>query len=217
MWEKEARRWMQSVLPGVDISSVTDDAIREYLSEAHPDGWGGFCYALEQREASKSGHFGRDANLGRELADTPLRQWARISARFHLRKGVLDEVMMLREEDHEIVLVMKVHETKETGRRVKILRQGLRIRCWKRSDAGWWREQSPITTWFDRPEFDESVLWGRVRDAERVASDEWQLSECYRPGTSKTPMDGAIRRMEASHKDVFGKVTAQPTTPPRKA
>jgi hypothetical protein len=206
MYEAEARRWMQSVLPGVDISAVSDEAIHDYLCKAHPDGWGGFCYAIEQREHAKSGHFGRDI-VRDNLPDTPLRQWARISARFNLRKGILDEVMMLREEDHEIVLAMKVHETVETGRRIKITRQGIRIRCWKRTDDGWWREQSPLESWFDRPEYDESHLWGRIRDMERVASDEWQLSECYRPGTAKTPMDGAIRRDEMSHSDVFGKVT----------
>jgi hypothetical protein len=206
MYEVEARRWMQSVLPGVDISAVSDDAIHEYLCKAHPDGWGGFCYAQEQLEHKLSGHFGRDLP-SRSLPDTPLRQWARVSERFHLRKGVLDEVMLLREDDHEIVLVMKVHETKETGRRVKVLRQGVKMMCWKRTEAGWWKRQDDIESWFDKPEYDDLHLWGRVRDMERVASDEWQLSECYRPGTKMTPLDGAIRREELSHKDVFGKVT----------
>jgi hypothetical protein len=207
MYEAEARRWMQSVLPGVDISGVSDDAIREYLSNAHPDGWGGFCYVQEQLAHSKSGHFGRDIVRAEPLPDTPLRQWARVSERFRLRKGVLDEVMMLREEDHEVVLVLKVHETTERGRRIKVDRQGIRMMCWKRQEAGWWQRQDDVVSWFDKPEFDDLHLWGRIRDMERVASDEWQLTECYRPGTSRTPMDGAIRRDEMSHKDVFGKVT----------
>lgn len=210
MWEKEARAWVQYQLSGVDISPLSDDAIREYLSQAHPDGWGGFCYALEQREASKKGHFGRDANVGRELPDTPLRQWARFAARFNLRKGPLDEVMMVREEDHELVLILKVHDTTETARRIKVNRQGIRIMCWKRHEAGYWRRQDNIETWFDKPTFDAQVLWGRIRDLERVASDEWQLSECYRPGTAKSPMQGALAREGTYHAEFFGKVTAPP-------
>lgn len=206
MWEKEARAWVQRQLSGVDISILSDDAIREYLSNAHPDGWGGFCYSLEQREHSRAGHFGRIEHP-RDLPDTPLRQWNRFAARFNLRKGILDEVMMTRELDTEMVLILKVHETKETGRRVKVLRQGIRIMAWKRADSNdWWHRQDDIESWFDRPGYDDLHLWGRIRDMERVASDEWQLSECYRPGTKSTPMDGAVRRLELSHKDVFGKV-----------
>jgi len=208
MYEAEARAWVQTLLPGVDISPLTDETIHDYLVTHHPDGWGGFCYAQEQREHEKAGHFGREVALNRELPDTPLRQWARISQRFHLRKGVLDEVMMMREEPNEIVVVLKVFETLERGRRLKVERQGIRIMCWKRKpDSGYWKRQEDLESWFDQPEFDSLHIWGRIRDMERVASDEWQLSECYRPGTAASPMDGAVRRLEMSHKDMFGKVT----------
>lgn len=102
------------------------------------------------------------------------------------------EIVRWNISDDKIVVLCKVQQIREGNYRDTVKQVGDRILVWNLVSPGVWEMDSPLTAWSDG--CGEFVKRGRVHTSDYVAEQEWQWEYCYRPGTSRSPMDGPRRR-----------------------
>lgn len=189
-----ARRELSRHLGDVDLSGMPEAGVRSGVNALILGGW--------QRMAEE---YRRDlAAKASAESDTPSPVQVRLIAakwlgRRHLRE--YDEVKDLQVSENRRVLVVSfaVVEHKATfdyvGARV------LQINVWTRNPEtfDWDLSRTEV---INKTEEKHYRAHGAVNTPERDAEQREQVETCYRPGTSSAPMDGWVRRLEVSHKDV---------------
>jgi hypothetical protein len=210
----DARQYLSLNFGGADMSDVSDEAVVNAVEHTFAGGWNAYraAFARSQRAEATSSHL------------SPIGKWSKLrrivggtAQTFHLRP--YDEVESVWIDEEECKAVIKTGRARYHHRRDVVTHTGYRLMVWKLEEYGhpsilnglpftkrWMLSIIEVET-ADHQEF---AKFGKIWDQARAEDDAWQAAECYRPGTKSTPMDGPIRALELSHKDVFGVVKAPP-------
>jgi hypothetical protein len=168
-----------------DTSRFPDSKIRLIVEKLWDGGWQGFA-EFNGFKVSPA----RDTHI----PQTDTARLAMISGltRRTFRIGLLDEIVTFSIKKESMILVTKCHEIQEWRSRIRVLKQGIRRYAWEKVNDQWVMiEDFPNEKWDDDVHPYEVVgQYGQVMTPERYEEHVDQVETCYRPGTSRSPMDG---------------------------
>lgn len=207
---RKAREYIQSTLPGVDISPLSDLKIIEHIDKTYLGGWTQF----RRDETSERPHLTIQSSdwLVEQPESEPTEptlmqlraQAQRTLGSRAIRLGVLDEIVAVRIQPDLITVTIKCYEVTESARRWKVTKSGIKLLAWRREEASW-STIEPVICWDEDADSFDLHRYGSIRTPERINDQEDQYENCYRPGTKQSPMRGWAAREGLSHEEVFGK------------
>ncbi len=176
-------------LYGVDCSSLTDEQAFNAVDAQYPGGWPEFS----------KGWGTSPVPLGSDFRDTVRREPTRFQQMQAvmsmtgqaIRLGLLDEVLEIKIREDEITVSLRIFKVVEQTSRWKVVNEGLKRLRWVRKEQFWIRKHDE-EVWIPEGVYEPRYLhnFGAIQ-TESVWNDkrdQWHL--CYRPGTSRSPMDG---------------------------
>lgn len=186
------RRYISDVLRGMDTSDLEDDLVIELVDKHYISGWKGFSKFWSEIPGTTK----PAAQLTDKQRFLQLRE--RVTSQLHpggiWHLGQYDEVLCYTEKADVTQVCLCVATVEERSRQDVIVSTVTRFITVDHTSGKYdYKDYAD-----PEPQLSTTHRWGRLRDAERVESDSWQLETCYRPGTSKTPMKGWIARLELS-------------------
>lgn len=116
-----------------------------------------------------------------------------------IRLGVYDELMSVtREGDDKIYVFVRIVRGTDTRAGLSVKSTGTALHIFTRSGLIW-NSGEPIVSLDSKPDVDFIRTFGRGKsESEHERQEDWQ-SLCYRPGTSKSPMDNLyVREMKGA-------------------
>lgn len=207
---QSAHNFVQQKFPSLDLTSLTDVNIIDALDQIYPGGWSKFRTDYEAiiptEEAIQapfgditvpsvrrraSGNFVSTGDRRTEKNNlVQLRAEAERELERPIRVGLFDEIVSISITDTEIKVSLNVSEVKEMSRRLRTTKTGMRLVSYKQNtDNHNWSRPDILTIWDDDCDVPDLILYGQINTPERVADKREQADTCYRPGTSRTPMD----------------------------
>lgn len=222
--------YAQQALPALPQSTWTDGKVLDCIDSLYPGGLSAFraAHAPTDPEPSCGDSRGRfstgagiphidpphapAANLGTPAAHSgiatvptsplTLRAMAEGLVGRRLVHTVFDEVVDMYVSDDALTIIVRVHEVQELRASDRIRATALRKLTYLRpSESSSWRWVKPVVDeiWVDDDqEFIASYVTPMTE--ERYLDKAEQIQLCYRPGSSRTPMDGfAVREAQDSH------------------
>jgi hypothetical protein len=122
-----------------------------------------------------------EASIHRQIAAV------RDAVSWHPRLRVMESVQRVVITDDTIKVLVNRARVTETSGRYKITHRGTELIVWKRNEAGRWGWPESMLDWTEVEE--EHLKFGIASIQEQADKRAWER-DCYRPGTSRTPMDG---------------------------
>jgi len=203
---RDARRYLEVTFSGIDASDIPFETVQSTVDATFPGGWSRYA---SEFFAHQSRIKGASEAMSPVKAKIRVKEFMRLHASIHL--GPFDEVISADFQSDRVKVVLSIATVKEYHREDRVVSRSLQLWDFTRTPEGAWKD---IMVEVEESTHEAHRRFGYVNTPERHASREWQESECYRPGTKSTPMDGPIRKLEMSHEEVYGKVT--PPTPSKK-
>lgn len=202
-----ARQYVQQFLGGMDISSLDDLTVIDFIKTSYPGGAEAFDerYPLAHMEHSWL------SDKPRPVTTMQRRARAQRMTGFRVKphEEVIDVEFDAGDDEYykseSIKVLMSVVDSEERGRRTRINRSGKKLMEFHRTGLIWVLKHQ-ITVWDDDVTFDFHK-WGRISTIEYTASQREQFQTCYRPGTSRTPLQGPAARLGISDKEYWSNET----------
>lgn len=171
---------------------LTDQFVREFLDKALLGGWAQFVNEYRARIREE---------LRKTAAPSPIMLKARAEYLLGRRLGDYDKIISANlNGDLKRTLSISFATVEQRSRFDRVTARTLAMYVWTReSTEGKWKmdfieiEEDADEKHYHNP--------GAVMTADRAAAMREQVELCYRPGTSRAPMDGWVRRLEVSWKE----------------
>jgi len=180
---RDAYDFVSSKMGGTDMSSVPFEAIRGAVDHLYEGGW--VAYERDFRRATTTAE-----------SYSPIKQKAIVEAMTKIRLREYDSIIKFDfdPDDHATFVVSKATTIDRRARRDIVTERELTLFKFTRSDGKWLLESISIT---------EAVneiyhRFGSVNTVARHADKKDQFENCYRPGTSRSPLAGWVARLELS-------------------
>lgn len=185
----DAYAFVSGQLGGNDLSELPFDAIKKAVEKLYDGGWQAF-------EAA----FNRACGGGAKATEqwSPIKQKAIVEAMTKIRLSEYDEIVKfsLDQQVEATFVVSRASVIDRRARRDIITEREITLYKFVCYPTGWHKDSVTIT---------ESVnevhhRFGSVNTVTRAADKKEQFENCYRPGTSRTPLQGWVARLELSWK-----------------
>lgn len=199
--QADARRYASRLFGDMDTSDLPFDKVRAMIDFSFVGGWDAYVRDFHRSVAAIKGHTEVESPVKRKL-----RVKGFLWNHAKLRLGPFDEVIAFEQLPTVTKIVLSIAEVTEYHREDRVKSRTTRVFVFNKTDDGKWKRDEKLNISFTESVQEAHRRFGYVYTPERAADQEWQQSECYRPGTKSSPMDGAIRKLEMSHEDAFGKV-----------
>lgn len=175
----EARLMLDREMSAVNWHEFSDQEVRDFVDAMWTGGWDAWV----------------EFSTGRKPKDpqmTALQALAHVQDTLgrRINIGLLDVIEDYLITDKEMVLVIDYYETSESKNRLRATAHATKMLGWKLKD-GVWHQKKTVMAWDeDFESFQVVGQYGRVTTTDVYNDRVWQEQTCYRPGTSRTPMDG---------------------------
>lgn len=176
-----------------DASIVPDGSVSTFVDKLYPGGWSAY-------ESNFRRFYARVTPKAVEEF-SPIKKLAIVQRFTGIRLSEFDQILLFEVTDLNMKFVI--------SRATQIDRRSRRDIVTERTLQLWQINRNSTDEYWGRPDYVESVeavsesyyRWGVIHTPERDASIREQVETCYRPGTSKTPMQGWIAKLEISWKE----------------
>lgn len=175
----EARAFLQSYLPNLDMSIFSDAEIRGNVDQLWTGGWPAF---VEE-------HTGKAVTTD-DMTDIQKLAYIHDLTGYRIRLGLIDEITDFKATESDLVVVIDHFELTEYHNRLRAIKHATKMVGWKMKDGRWVKLDTTYLWDEDFEPFQVVGQYGRVTTADIYNDRVWQDNACYRPGTARSPMDG---------------------------
>jgi len=190
-----ARTWLVEHSGSSLFAGMTTAELIPWMDTLYPTGWAGF-----------SEIWGPTIKKEVDLTPTQPQLKSELKRKLGARLGSLphySEILQLEIQENSVKLQVAHYSVTELLTRTKYKSRTIELLSFVRKNQGsnWHCEFSEEVLDRNFVSYDTVNNRDSVMTEERLADKNWQEDNCYRPGTSQSPQDGPLRRLDACRED----------------